>query len=130
MTTIEPGTELPPVEARSTLTTSVMYAGASGDMNPLHYDEGFASQVSPTGGIIAHGMYAMGLASRALTGFAGGPEKVLAVEVRFTRPWPLGAAATFGGTVKDVEDGVATVSLWAQTEDGDRILRGTGRIAV
>jgi acyl dehydratase len=127
---VQVGTELEPVEQASNLTTSTMYAGASGDFNPLHYDQDFAGQVSPTGGIIAHGMFSMGLASRALTAFAGGPEKVLEVSVRFTRPWPLGTTSTFGGKVTEIEDGVATVQLWADNEDGTRILRGTGRITL
>ncbi len=127
-TTIEIGTELPSIEQESNLTTSAMYAGASGDFNPLHYDAGFAGQVSPTGGIIAHGMFSMGLASRVLTAFAGGPEKVLEVKVRFTRPWPLGTTASFGGKVTAIDDGVATVALTGTTADGDRVLKGTGRI--
>ncbi len=86
--------------------------------------------MSPTGGIIAHGMYSMGLASRLLTEWAGGPDAVLSVEVRFTKPWPLGSTTTFGGTVKSVEDGVATVELWADNDGGDRVLRGTGRARI
>jgi acyl dehydratase len=128
--TATPGTELPTVSQASNLVTSVMYAGASGDMNPLHYDETFASNVSPTGGTIAHGMYSMGLASRVLTEWAGGPEQVLSVEVRFTKPWPLGTTTTFGGTVLSVEDGVATVELWADNVGGERVLKGTGRVRV
>jgi acyl dehydratase len=124
------GTQLPTLEQQATLQTSVAYAGASGDLNPLHYDQEFAGQVSPTGGIIAHGMYSMGLASRLLTEFAGGPEHVLEVQVRFARPWPLGSTTTFGGTVKTVEDGVATVDLFADNENGDRVMKGTGRIQV
>jgi acyl dehydratase len=130
MSEVTVGTELPTIEQQSTLMTSVAYAGASGDMNPLHYDQGFAGQVSPTGGIIAHGMYSMGLASRVLTGFAGGPGNVLEVSVRFTRPWPLNSTTTFGGTVADVADGVATVELWGKNENGDQILKGSGRIRV
>ena len=128
MSDVTPGTELPPVEQQSTLQTSVMYAGASGDMNPLHFDESFASQVSPTGGIIAHGMYSMGLASRMLTQWAGGPERVESVDVRFTKPWPLNTTTTFSGKVEQVEDGVATVALTAVNENGDQVLRGTGRV--
>lgn len=127
---IEVGTQLPELTAESTLTTSVLYAGASGDMNPLHYDPQVAAGISPTGGVIAHGMYSMGLASRLLTAFAGGPEQVLEIDVRFTRPWPLGTSATFTGKVTAVEDGVATVSLSGTTEAGERILRGSGRIRV
>jgi acyl dehydratase len=130
MSTITAGTELPTIEQQSTLMTSVAYAGASGDMNPLHYDQSFAGQVSPTGGIIAHGMYSMGLASRLLTEYAGGPENVLEVSVRFTRPWPLNSTSTFGGTVADVADGIATVELWGRNENGDQILKGSGRIRV
>ena len=100
LSTVEVGQELPTITQESSLITSVMYAAASGDYNPLHYDESVASQISPTGGTIAHGMYSMGLASRLLTEFAGGPEQVTEIDVRFTRPWPLGTATTFGGVVK------------------------------
>ena len=128
MSEVTVGTELPTIEQQSTLTTSVMYAGASGDMNPLHFDESFAGQVSPTGGIIAHGMYSMGLASRVLTEWAGGPEKVAEVSVRFTKPWPLNTTSTFGGTVTEVADGVATVELWGRNESDAQILKGTGKV--
>lgn len=125
---VEVGHELPTLEHRATLTSSVRYAGASGDMNPLHWDESFAENVSPTGGIIAHGMFSMGLASRLLTEWSGGPERVAEVSVRFTKPWPLHTVATFGGTVTEVDENGATVELWAETEDGDRVLGGVGRV--
>lgn len=125
---VEVGHELPTIEQQSTLTTSVMYAAASGDYNPLHYDEEVAAQISPTGGIIAHGMYSMGLASRVLTEFAGGPERVLELDVRFTRPWPLGTTTTFGGTVKEVTDDEVVVAMHATNENGEKVLRGRGRV--
>ena len=128
MSDVTVGQELPTIEQKSSLSTSVAYAGASGDHNPLHFDEGFAGQVSPTGGIIAHGMYSMGLASKVLTAWAGGPEKVASVDVRFTKPWPLNTTTTFGGTVSEVADGVATVKLWGKNENGDQILKGTGEV--
>ena len=128
LSTVEVGQELPTIVQESTLITSVMYAAASGDYNPLHYDESVASQISPTGGIIAHGMFSMGLASRLLTEFAGGPERVAELDVRFTRPWPLGTSTTFGGTVKDVTDDEVVVALTATNENGDSVLKGTGRI--
>ena len=127
---ISVGDELTPVTAESNLITSVMYAGASGDMNPLHYDPGFAAQVSPTGGVIAHGMYSMGLASRMLTAFAGGAERVVEIDIRFTRPWPLGTTSTFSGKVTAIADGVAKVALEGTNASGERILRGTGHIRV
>lgn len=124
------GTELPGVTGTLSLSDTVRYAGASGDLNPLHFDPEFAAQVSPTGGIIAHGMYSMGLVSRLLTTWAGGPEKVVALDVRFTQPWPVGVAATFGGRVTSVDDGIVTVRLWARRDDDVLILSGTGRVSV
>ena len=127
---IEVGARLEPIAVEATLTTSVMYAGASGDFNPLHYDPAFAAEVSPTGDVIAHGMFSMGLVSRALADFAGGPDKVEDVSVRFTRPWPVGTTSTFEGEVTEVSDGVAVVKLWGDNDSGTRILRGTGRVRV
>ncbi len=40
-----------------------------------------------------------GLVSRMLTAAAGGPERVADLQVRFSKPWPLGTTATFSGTV-------------------------------
>jgi acyl dehydratase len=122
------GDELPVLAQVADLRTSVRYAGASGDFNPLHYDPEVAAGISPTGDCIAHGMYSMGLASRVLTAWAGGPEHVAAIDVRFTRPWPLGTEATFGGTVKSVDDDAVVVTLWGKDADGKAMLRGTGRV--
>jgi len=126
--TIAVGDEIPAVSAHADLATLVAYAGASGDLNPLHYDPAFAAQVSPTGGIIAHGMLSMGLVSRAVTAFAGGPERVRELRVRFARPWPLGASATFGGKITAIDGDDVKLAVWGECEDGTRILRGTARI--
>ncbi len=125
---IEVGAEIPTVTATADRATLVRYAGASGDFNPLHLDEEFAAGVSPTGGIIAHGMLAMGLASRAVTAFAGGPEHVMEVQVRFARPWPADTSTTFGGRVTGIEGDVVTLSLWGDNEDGTRLLRGGAKV--
>lgn len=126
MSEIAVGDELPEVTGESNLVASVMYAAASGDYNPLHYDKSFAEHVSPTKDIIAHGMMSMGLASRALTGWAGGPEQIVSIDVRLTKPWPIGTSSTFGGAVTNVDGDRATVELWGRNENGDTILKGTG----
>ncbi len=125
---MESGVELPPLEHRLDALHAITYAGASGDFNPLHWDPDFAVRTSPTGGVIAHGMYAMGLASRMLTSWIGNPGRLLEIQVRFTNPWPVGTVATFGGRVAGVADGVATVELWGRRGDGERILRGSARV--
>lgn len=128
MTGTAVGDELPVIEHTHTLEDSVRYAGASGDFNPLHFDPDVARDVSPTGGVIAHGMFSMGLVSRLVTGWAGGPDRVMALTARFTRPWPTGTTATFGGRVVGVDGDEATLEVWGRDQAGDRLLKGTARV--
>ena len=63
----------------------VRYAGASGDFNPIHYNDRVAREVGLPG-VIAHGMATMGLAAAAVEDWAGDPGAVVDYGVRFTRP--------------------------------------------
>lgn len=102
----------------------IAYAGASGDLNPLHWDPAFAARVSPTGGVIAHGMLNMGILGALVTQWAGGPERVLDISASFRAPCPVGATVTFGGEVKavDAEAGTATLAIWAELEGGGAVI--------
>ncbi|MGH8881642.1 MAG: MaoC/PaaZ C-terminal domain-containing protein, partial [Stackebrandtia sp.] len=55
------GEELFAVEFRVTRDDLAAYAQASGDHNPIHLDDA-AAQAAGLPGVIAHGMYTMGLA--------------------------------------------------------------------
>ncbi len=66
-----------------TRTDLVRYAGASGDLNPIHWSDRVATAMGLPG-VIAHGMLTMGLAARAVSGWAGGPDRVVSFTVRFT----------------------------------------------
>jgi acyl dehydratase len=118
---LEAGQELP--EQRFTVTRAhlVRYAGASGDFNPIHWSERFAVGVGLPG-VIAHGMFTMALAGRAVTAWAGRADAVVDFGVRFTRPVPVpdtdeGAEVVFTGTVKKVEGGLAHIELSAVCGD-------------
>ena len=52
-------------------TQIVQYAGASGDYNPLHTDEVFATQAAGYPTVFAHGMLTMGMTGRMLTDLVG-----------------------------------------------------------
>ena len=90
----------------------VRYAGASGDFNPIHYNERFAREVGLEG-VIAHGMATMGLAAAAVTDWAGDPGAVVDYGVRFTRP----IVVPDPGEV----DVVVTGSVGALEEDAVRV---------
>lgn len=104
----------------------VRYAGASGDFNPIHWNERVAVAVGLPG-VIAHGMWTMGAVSSVVADWVGDPGAVLDFQVRFTRPVPVpdpGSAtvdvvATVG--VVDVAAGTVRLDLTA-TCDGVRVL--------
>ena len=104
----------------------VRYAGVSGDLNPIHWSDTFATGVGLPG-VIAHGMFTMGSAVGVVTDWVGDPGAILEYGVRFTRPVPVpdvGAAtvevvATIGAL--DVEERTARVDLTVTTE-GVRVL--------
>ncbi|MEK0397607.1 MaoC/PaaZ C-terminal domain-containing protein, partial [Lactobacillus delbrueckii] len=63
----------------------VLYAGASGDSNVIHWNERVAKAVGLPD-VIAHGMLTMAEAARVVTDWAGDPGRVEAYGVRFSRP--------------------------------------------
>jgi len=63
----------------------VKYAGASGDFNPIHWNEAFATGVGLPG-VIAHGMFTMGAAVQLVTDWAGDPAAIVDFQTRFTKP--------------------------------------------
>ncbi|WP_432476491.1 MaoC/PaaZ C-terminal domain-containing protein [Nocardioides sp. GXQ0305] len=101
----------------------VAYADASGDHNPIHQDEAVARSVGLPD-VIAHGMYTMALAARAVSDWTGAAE-VVELGCKFTRPVVVPADGTVtvrvAGTVKSVDDGLATLALEV-TCDGEKVL--------
>ncbi|MCX4447464.1 MaoC family dehydratase [Streptomyces sp. NPDC087866] len=82
---VEVGTELPARSFPVTRAALVRYAGASGDFNPIHWNERFAREVGLPD-VIAHGMFTMAEAIRVVTDWAGDPGAVVEYGVRFTKP--------------------------------------------
>ncbi|MFE7759956.1 MaoC family dehydratase [Streptomyces sp. NPDC057438] len=82
---VEVGTELPAQTFGVTRATLVRYAGASGDFNPIHWNERFAKEVGLPD-VIAHGMFTMAEAIRVVTDWTGDPGAVVEYGVRFTKP--------------------------------------------
>ncbi|MGW7293981.1 MaoC family dehydratase [Streptomyces xiamenensis] len=82
---VEVGTELPARTFPVTRADLVRYAGASGDFNPIHWNERFAKDVGLPD-VIAHGMFTMAEAARVVTDWAGDPAAVVEYGVRFTNP--------------------------------------------
>ncbi|HEX2295456.1 MAG TPA: MaoC/PaaZ C-terminal domain-containing protein [Actinomycetota bacterium] len=91
----------------------VKYAGASGDFNPIHTDEGYArSTGAPT--VFAMGMLPAGYLAHAAADWFGGSQNLRRFKVRFTtRVWP-GDEIACTGRVVSIEDGLVKVTLEAR----------------
>ncbi|CAN5370199.1 MaoC family dehydratase [soil metagenome] len=122
MTALTPGADLEPVTYAVTRADLVRYAGASGDFNPIHWSDRVATEVGLPG-VIAHGMYTLALAGRAVSSWAGGPDRVLELGARFTKPVVVpddetGVAVTVTGVVKESDQpGVLRVDLTVSVDD-------------
>ena len=125
---VEVGTELPAREFVIQRPNLVQYAGASGDFNPIHWNERIATAVGLPN-VIAHGMLTMATAGRVVTDWIGDPGRVLEYGVRFSAPVVVpdddqGATLTVSGTVEEKnDDGTVVVGLTA-TVDGNKVLMG------
>jgi acyl dehydratase len=109
--------------------TLVRYAGASGDFNPIHWDERFATEVGLPG-VIAHGMCTMGSVVDVVTEWVGDPGAIVRYGTRFTKPVPVPARGTAAVEVSaavgaiDAEASTARIDLTV-THDGVKVLGRT-----
>jgi acyl dehydratase len=112
---VEVGTELPGQSFPVSRAALVQYAGASGDFNPIHWNEKFATSVGLPD-VIAHGMFTMASAIRVVTDWTGDPGAVAEYGVRFTKPVVVPNDET--GAVIEV-----TAKVGAKLDDAERTVR-------
>ena len=125
LTGLEAGATLPEQTYTVTRAALVRYAGASGDFNPIHWSDRVATSVGLPG-VIAHGMYTLALAARALDTWAGGPGHVVELGAKFSKPVVVpdddrGVDVVVRGTVKEVADDGVKVALEV-TCNGEKVL--------
>ena len=108
---VNEGDEGPSISHELTRTDLVMYAGASGDFNPMHTDEVKAKEAGLPS-VFGHGMFSAGFLARAVTDYVGvGSRKKY--KVRFAKQtWPGETFKTqVKVTAKRKEDGANLVDL-------------------
>ncbi|MFD7134692.1 MaoC family dehydratase [Streptomyces sp. NPDC059894] len=130
---VEVGTELPARSFPVTRAALVRYAGASGDFNPIHWNERFAKEVGLPD-VIAHGMFTMAEAIRVVTDWTGDPGAVVDYGVRFTKPVVVpdddqGAVIEVAGKVAAKLDGHTVRVDLTVTSGGQKVL-GMSRAVV
>jgi acyl dehydratase len=115
-----------------TRTTLALYAGASGDHNPMHIDIDFAKQAGESD-VFAHGMLNMAYLSRALLGYV--PQSYIrSFGVRFASIVRVGESVTCTGKVverfRDGTEERARLELVATTSAGRVALQGEAVVAL
>lgn len=104
-------------------TQIVMYAGASGDYNPVHTDEKFTKEVAGYPSVFAHGMLTMGMTGRMITNYVG-DGRLTKYGVRFTSQVWSGDTLNATATVVDVTDGIVNLNVETTNQDGAVVLSG------
>ncbi|HEY2564839.1 MAG TPA: MaoC/PaaZ C-terminal domain-containing protein [Acidimicrobiales bacterium] len=111
-----------------TRTQIVQYAGASGDYNPLHSDEVFATKVAGYPSVFAHGMLTMGLTGRMLTDYVG-DGRLVRFGGRFrAQVWPgddLTARAEVTELTESHGDNVVELVITTVNQEGAEVFTGT-----
>jgi acyl dehydratase len=118
------GDELPTRSNRIDRGQLVMYAGASGDFNPLHWNEEFARSVGfPS--VIAHGMFNMALVARVVSDWTGDPGTLRRLRVQFRKEVRPDELLVAKGRVKEKQEADRTVlvELWAELERDGRTVQ-------
>ncbi|MEE9275601.1 MAG: MaoC/PaaZ C-terminal domain-containing protein [bacterium] len=104
----------------------VRYAGASGDFNPIHFDDE-AARERGLEGVIAHGMLSMAFLGQFVESIFGGGS-VRRLEVNFRGMVRLGDVITCRGEVAEVREAggrsLAALTLEAVNQEGAAVTRG------
>ena len=123
---VDVGFQLPERTFQITREDLVRYAGASGDLNAIHWNDRVARDVGLPG-VIAHGMLTMATACRLVTDWVGDPGAVVDYSVKFSSPVVVpdddhGASVVASGVVeKKLDGGRAVVNLTVRC-DGAKVL--------
>ena len=129
---VNEGDEAPVLSHELTRTDLVMYAGASGDFNPMHHDEVKAKEAGLPS-VFGHGMFSMGLLGKAITDYVG-VGNLKKFKVRFTKQtWPgevLTSKIVVTGKRKDDGESLVDLEVQLANEAGEVKVAGEASAAL
>jgi len=129
---IRENAEIPCLTVTTSSRLSAMWAAASGDFDPIHYDNEYAERRKLPGAIV-NGRLKVALLVRLLTSFAGPSGRLKRLAARHQRMDRLGDILILRGMVtrKYVEGGENLVDLeiWAEDPKGERTTAGSATVS-
>jgi acyl dehydratase len=129
---VSEGDQAPVVSHELTRTDLVMYAGASGDFNPMHHDE-VKAQAAGLPSVFGHGMFSMGLLGKAITDWVG-VGNLRQYSVRFTKQtWPgetLTSSVAVTAKRKEGDDNLIDMEVSLANQAGEVKVSGSATAAL
>ena len=117
------GDTAPAIDHKLSRTDLVMYAGASGDFNPMHHDE-VAAQAAGLPSVFGHGMFTAGLLATAVTNYVG-IGNLTSYRVRFTKQtWPGETLSTTIAVSEKRPDNEIVLECAVVNENGEAKIQG------
>ena len=124
------GAEIPSLVKQPTTQQLVMWAGASGDYNPIHYDKDFAlSRGLP--GVVVHGQLSTAFLCQMLSDWYGPKGSLKKLNVSYKGLNFPGDTLTCHGVVKEkTGDNLITLDVWVENQRGDKTVAGTANVSL
>ena len=117
------GNTAPAIDHKLTRTDLVMYAGASGDFNPMHHDE-VSAQAAGLPSVFGHGMFTAGLLATAVTNYVG-VGNLTSYRVRFTKQtWPGETLSTTVSVSEKRPNNEVVLDCAVVNENGEAKIQG------
>ena len=130
---IEAGTEIAPMIKQPDTRQLVMWAGASGDYNPIHYDKDFA-QSRGLPGVIVHGQLVCSFLGQLITDWIGEQGSLKKLNCNYRGMNIPGQPITLKGKVTkkylEGEDPRVECKVWAENPKGEKTVTGTATVAI
>ena len=126
------GAEIPALEKNPTPRQLVMYAGASGDYNPIHYDRD-AAAAKGLPGIVVHGQLVSACLMQMLTDWLGAAGTLQKFAVSYKAMTFPGERLLCRGIIakkSELGDGIVTLSIWAENPRGEKTVAGTAVVGL
>jgi acyl dehydratase len=126
------GAGIPPLVKQPTTQHLVMWAGASGDYNPIHYDKDFAlSRGLP--GVVVHGQLSTAFICQMLSDWYGQKGSLKKLNVSYKGLNFPGDTLTCRGVIKDKSqagENLVTLDVWVENQRGEKTVAGTAVVGL
>ena len=125
------GAEIPSLVKKPTTQQLVMWAGASGDYNPIHYDKDFAhSRGLP--GVVVHGQLATAFLCQMLSDWYGKAGSLKKLNVSYKGLNFPGDVLTCHGVIKDksLAGELIILDVWVENQRGEKTVAGTATVSL